>query len=131
MRDTTLGYPIVSLNVRTRALSEIDYQPRKALYKHSGAAIPSVFLEHQQSDDSGYEGIAAVLSSSMTAFNSCRPWFDHNLYKMGDDYCIVHNPLADHQHTLPVGFLPRGEEYWLTRDENLESISWKGKQDSP
>ena len=125
-----LGYPEASLDLESGALLDIRYQEKNILYKQSGAAIPSAFRKHRDFEDAGYEGIAAILSSSMTAFNSCQPWFDHNLYRMGDDYCIVHNPLADKQHKLPLGFLPRGEEYWLNCRGDVESMSWKDKQDS-
>jgi len=60
----------------------------------------------------------------MTPVNSCDPWFDHRKFVLGDGYCIIHNPLADRQNQLPLGFLKLGGEYWLNDTGVMDSGLW-------
>jgi hypothetical protein len=124
-----LGFPQVSMDVNSGALSNWRYQPQGRIFKRSSASSVStrIFLDREQPDDpdhTGYEGLSAVLSSGMTPFNSCEPWFDHNKFVIGDDYCIMHNPLASEQNQLPHGFLKCGREYWLNNAGVLDSKIW-------
>ncbi|HEX9872163.1 MAG TPA: hypothetical protein VGC99_26900 [Candidatus Tectomicrobia bacterium] len=129
-----LGFPQVSMDVNSgdvnsSALSNWRYQPQDRIFKRSSASSVStrIFLDREQPDDpdhTGYEGLSAVLSSGMTPFNSCEPWFDHNKFVIGDDYCIMHNPLANEQNQLPHGFLKCGREYWLNNAGVLDSNIW-------
>jgi hypothetical protein len=45
-------------------------------------------------------------------------------FVLGDDYCILHNPLADGQTQLPLGFLKLGQEYWLNDTGVMDSNLW-------
>jgi hypothetical protein len=124
-----LGFPEVSMDVNSGALSNWRYQPQDRIFKRSSASSVStrIFLDRKQPDypdNTGYEGLSAVLSSGMTPFNSCEPWFDHSKFVLGDDYCIIHNPLADKQNQLPLGFLKLGREYWLNDAGVLDSNLW-------
>jgi len=123
-----LGFPEVSMDVNSGVLSNWRYQPQDQIPKQSSKPVSTrIFLDHEQSnhpDYVGYEGLSAVLSSRMTPFNSCEPWFDHNKFVIGDDYCIIHNPLADRQNQLPHGFLKCGREYWLNNARVLDSNIW-------
>lgn len=120
------GLPEVSMNPNSGAISDSRYQPQDYVVKQSSAPVSTrIFLDSEQSDHPdyvGYEGLSAVLSSEMEPFNSCEPWFDHNKYMMGDDYCIVHNRRAT--NPLPHGFLKCGREYWFNDAGNLESKLW-------
>jgi hypothetical protein len=123
-----IGFPEVSMDVNSGALSNWRYQPQNQIFKQSAASVSTrIFLDREQSDHpdyAGYEGLSAILSSGMTPFNSCEPWFDHNKFVIGDDYCIIHNPLADKQNQLPLGFLKLGREYWLNDAGVLDSNLW-------
>ena len=116
----------VSMNVKSGAFSDWRYQPQPHVLKRSSEPVSTrILLDEEQSDHSdyvGYEGLSAVLSSEMEPFNSCEPWFDHNKYMIGDDYCIVHNPRAT--NPLPHGFLKCGGEYWLNEAKDLETNLW-------
>jgi hypothetical protein len=124
-----LGFPEVSMDVHSGALSHWRYQPQDRIFKRSSASSVStrIFLDREQPDhpdNTGYEGLSAVLSSGMTPFNSCEPWFNHSKFVLGDDYCLIHNPLADKQNQLPLGFLKLGREYWLNDAGVLDSNLW-------
>lgn len=123
-----LGFPEVSMDVNSGALSNWRYQSQDQIFKRSSESVSTrIFLDREQPDhldDTGYEGLSAVLSSGMTPFNSCEPWFNHSKFVLGDDYCIIHNPLADKQNQLPLGFLKLGREYWLNDAGILDSNLW-------
>ena len=112
-----IGFPEVSMDVNSGTLSNWRYQPQNQIFKQSAASVSTrIFLDREQSNDpdyAGYKGLIAILSSGMTPFNSCEPRFDHNKFVIGDDYCIIHNSLADEQNQLPLGFLRLGREYLL------------------
>ena len=120
------GFPEVSMNVGSSTLSDWRCQRQAQVYKKSSAPVSRrIFLDPEQSDDPnyvGYEGLSAVFLSEMEPFNSCEPWFDHNKYMIGDDYCIVHNLQAT--NPLPHGFLKCGREYWLNDAEDWECKPW-------
>ncbi len=128
-----LGLPEVSMNVDSGALSDRRYQSQAQVSKKSSAPVSTrIFLNDEQSDhpdDVGYEGLSAVLSSEMTPFNSYEPWFDHDKYVIGDDYCIIHNPLA--KNPSPHGFLKCGQEYWLNNERVLEFNLWFKDREKP
>jgi len=124
-----LGFPAVSMEINSGALSNWRYQPQDRIFKRSSASSVStrIFLDREQPDhpdNTGYEGLSAVLSSGMTPVNSCDPWFDHRKFVLGDGYCIIHNPLADRQNQLPLGFLKLGREYWLNDTGVMDSGLW-------
>ncbi len=69
-----LGFPEVSLDVNSDALSNWRYQPQDRIFKRSSASVSTrIFLDREQPDDpdhTRYEGLSAVLSSGMTPFNA-------------------------------------------------------------
>ncbi len=127
------GFLEVSRNVDFGERSNWRYQPQDHVVKQSSTLVSTrIFLDPEQSDDPnyvGYEGLSAVLSSEMEPYNSYEPWFDHNKYMMGDDYCIVHNPRAT--NPLPHGFLKCGQEYWLNNERVLEFNLWFKDREKP
>lgn len=110
-----LGFPEVSMDVNSGALSNWRYQDQGHILRRSSTSVSTkIFLYREPPDDpkrAGYEGLSAVLSSGVTPW--CELCFDHSRYMLGDDFCIIHNPLADKQNPLPLGFLKLGQEYWL------------------
>ncbi|MHC5825466.1 MAG: hypothetical protein ACYT04_58860, partial [Nostoc sp.] len=60
-----------------------------------------------------YDGISAVLYSCVDVLN--RP------QEFGDDFVLLHNPLA--KNKLERGFIKLGREYWVEKSI-LESTSW-------
>jgi hypothetical protein len=82
----------------------ISFEPEWELLKASGTAIRTdVFL------DKGHAGISAVIYATVdTGDHGERP---------GDEFIIVHNPLAT--NPLPRGVLPGAQEFWV-EDEHLQ-----------
>jgi hypothetical protein len=125
-----LGLPEVTMDLRSGALSGWRFQAQSEISKRSSRSVGDpvssrVFLdsEHpEQADYVGYDGVSAVLSSEMTPFNCCEPWFDRSKFLIGDDYCILHNPRA--ANLLPRGSLKLGREYWLDDSGALKSKAW-------
>ena len=124
-----LGLPEVSMDVRSRTLFDLRYQPKDKISKKRSSELISskIFLKREQYkpdhlDYRGYEGLSAVLSSKMTPFSE--PLFNHSKFVIGDDYCIVHNLMANKQNQLPIGFLQLGQEYWTNDAGVLNSRLW-------
>jgi hypothetical protein len=91
-----LGFPEVSMDLNSGTLSNWVFQSQDRIFNLSHKSVS--------------KGISAILSSEITPFNSCEPWFDHSSFVIGDDYCIVHTPRATNR--LPSGFLKLGQAYW-------------------
>ena len=130
-----LGLPEASLDLAPSVIVDSRFQLQNQILRRRTQGPVSaqrpvftrIFLDPEPSEDPsfdyvGYEGISAVLSSSMTPFNSCEPGFDYSRFVLGDDYCLIHNRLA--VNPLPQGFLKVGREYWLNDTGNLRSKVW-------
>ncbi|MBG1261071.1 hypothetical protein [Nostoc commune] len=84
------------------------YQYQDQVSKVSGSSVSTdVFLNNQ------YDGISAVLYSCVDALN--RP------QEFGDDFVLLHNPLA--KNKLERGFIKLGREYWV-ENSILEYTNW-------
>jgi hypothetical protein len=99
-----------SILIDTESGQPIDqfYQYQDRLLKKSGSSVSTdIFLQPE------YSGISAILFSCIDAVN--RP------NKLGDDFVLLHNPIAARQ--LPRGFIKLGREYWVDGSE-LKCTNW-------
>ncbi|MBW4451354.1 MAG: hypothetical protein KME55_01055 [Nostoc indistinguendum CM1-VF10] len=84
------------------------YQYQDQVSKVSGSSVSTdIFLNNQ------YDGISAVLYSCVDVLN--RP------QEFGDDFVLLHNPLA--KNKLERGFIKLGREYWVEKSI-LEYTNW-------
>ncbi|MBD2487629.1 hypothetical protein [Aulosira sp. FACHB-615] len=106
-----------SINIDTESGMPIErfYQYQDSSRKQSGASVSTdIFFKEE------YSGISAILFSCMDVLN--RP------NEFGDDFVLLHNPLATRQ--FPQGFFKLGREYWVD-NSSLKCITWstEGKSD--
>jgi hypothetical protein len=110
-----LGFRQVSVAHESGVIRDAGWQRQeKILRRHSEEPVSTLIFHPGSPDSAEYVGIAAVLYSEMSPYNSIEPMFDRTRYAMGDDYRIVHNPRANPR--LPTGFLKLGREYSLEGD---------------
>ncbi len=94
-----IGYPQVTSDTASRQKTSGGYQYRPQINKASGSSVKTdIFL------DPYYKHISAVLFSNVNIFKLTK--------SMGDDFIIVHNPLA---HLLPDYFPNFGRQYQAHR----------------
>jgi hypothetical protein len=104
------GYPQVTINQVSKQIISEGYQYRATINKASGSTVRTdIFL------DPDYKHISAVLLSNADVFNHTK--------SMGDDFIIVHNPLA---HPLPNDFLNFGQQWKAELRGNEVRLSLKG-----
>lgn len=85
------------------------YAERSALVKTSGSEVRTdIFLRQE------YAEVSAVLSSQVDCFNKPE--------KEGQDFILVHNPLATVK--VPREFLGFGKEYWVSEEWELCDKDW-------
>ncbi len=102
------GNETLRIDVEKNEFVDRYYQYQDKVNKVAGSSVSTdIFLNNQ------YDGISAVLYSCVDALN--RP------QKFGDDFVLLHNPLA--KNKLERGFIKLGREYWVEK-RILESTNW-------
>ncbi|MEH2209440.1 hypothetical protein [Nostoc sp.] len=102
------GNETLRIDVEKNEFVDRYYQYQDKVNKVAGSSVSTdIFLNNQ------YDGISAVLYSCVDALN--RP------QKFGDDFVLLHNPLA--KNKLERGFIKLGREYSVEK-RILESTNW-------
>lgn len=102
------GNETLRINVEEYEVVDRYYQYQDQVRKVSGFSVSTdIFLNNQ------YDGISAVLYSCVDVLN--RP------QEFGDDFVLLHNPLA--KNKLERGLIKLGREYWVEKSI-LESTNW-------
>lgn len=105
------GHQTLHFDSNSFKIVDSTYEYKGAVKKLSGTEIPTTsFL------NPNYSGISAVIYSNVDAFNYPST--------LGSSLLLFHNPLA--ANPLPAGFLKRGVEYWVEKQNNcsLKRKSW-------
>jgi len=99
---SAFGKQYYTFDINTMKVVDSGYKYEDSIKKQSGTVINKNLLS-----DKRYSIISAFLYSCVDPLN--RP------KNMGDDYILLHNPLA--QNKLPIGFLKLGREYYRGENE--------------
>lgn len=102
------GNETLIINVEEHEVLDRFYLHQDKVSKVSGSLVSTdIFLNNQ------YDGISAVLYSCVDALNHPQ--------EFGDDFVLLHNPLA--KNKLERGLLKLGREYWVEKSI-LECNNW-------
>lgn len=107
------GSPQVTIDVTTLETEKEEYTYRSEVKKVNGSSVGTDIFLCQD-----YSFISAVLYSNVNI-----PFCPINMDNLGDDFIIIHNPLA--LNSLPQDFIKRGREVVVTQQEFTYQIQIK------